>query len=319
MGNCKPESAESFDTRFNRLVDLLRRLSQPQGYTAKQMCKVYGLSERTILRDFDLLRRANYPLEELGRSRGYRLSPAFRFPPQALKASDILPMVLGERLLGEEGYQVALSKLLNFVVNGVERQLTLELPGRVVSSSQHDRGLGWLEPIAGAIVRRRQVLLRYQSTHESSESERLVEPTTLVVRSAVWYFEAFDHRSAQHKTFRLSRVTGCELLGSDQVQPLPPPSSEPFHTWDLSEEPPVQAVLQVRAELAAWLRENPAHPSQQMEGERVTYQVRSRSPFLRWVLGLEGARLLEPTSLLEELKVRIQSLSDSYSSKRIGQ
>lgn len=75
---------------------------------------------------------------------------------------------------------------------------------------------------------------------------------------------------------------------------------------------PAEAELEVGEGLAQWLQENPAHPSQRLEGTRVRYRVRAAEPFVRWVLGLSEARLLGPEALLSALRQRIQQLQDCY-------
>lgn len=110
--------------RLDRLLSMLRRLSGVQGATAQALAAQHGVSARTIQRDLTFLRESKFPIESLGRGLGYRLDPQFGLPAQALSTTEVLPMVLGGQLFGLAGQREALSKLRNYVVNGVEKLLT---------------------------------------------------------------------------------------------------------------------------------------------------------------------------------------------------
>ena len=302
---------EDFATRFSRLIDLLHKLRSPEGKTVASLAQEYGLSERSLIRDIRLLQESHFPIEELGRHRGYRLSPEFRLQPQALLADELLPLVLGAQLLG--GRRAALGKLRNYVVNGIERRLTDELPDRVLPFSGEGRGLEWLEPLSRAIVARLRVDIDYRSSDEMEPGQRVIEPATLFLRSGNWYVDAFELAAEKFKTFRLSRISGVRLQQEVARYPRRPAQEAEFHPWDLAESEPAEAELEVGEGLAQWLQENPAHPSQRLEGTRVRYRVRAAEPFVRWVLGLSEARLLGPEALLSALRQRIRQLQDCYS------
>lgn len=298
---------EDFATRFSRLIDLLHQLRSPEGRTVVSLAQQYGLSERSLIRDIRLLQESLFPIEELGRHRGYRLSPEFRLQPQALQAEELLPLVLGAQLLG--GRRAALGKLRNYVVNGIERRLTDELPDRVLPLQ---RDIEWLEPLSRAIVGRLRVEIDYRSADEVEPGRRLIEPATLFLRNETWYVDAFEVAAGKFKTFRLNRISAVrisqEVAGSERR----PAEEAEFHPWDLANAEPTEAELEVGERLLQWLRENPAHPSQRLDGNRVTYRVVAAEPFVRWVMGLSEARLLGSPALLAELRARIRQLQESY-------
>lgn len=295
--------------RLDRLLSMLRRLSGVQGATAQALAAEHGVTTRTVQRDLSFLRESNFPIESLGRGLGYRLDPQFGLPAQALSTPEVLPMVLGGQLFGLASQREALSKLRNYVVNGVEKLLTSEMEGKVKQPGQAAQGLEWLELVSLAIVQKRSAKLLYASS-EGLPRWRWVDPHTLFLRNAVWYVEAFDLEKREARTFRLSRIQQFETLGLGQVGEYQ--STEGFHPWDFGKQAPVEARLRLTPRLSAWLLENPVHPSQWLRGDKVVYEVKDRQAFIRWFMGLDGATLLGDTELLMVLGKQVKAVSDRH-------
>lgn len=295
--------------RLERLLAMLRQLSGVQGATAKALAAEHGVSIRTIQRDLVFLRESAFPIENLGRGLGHRLSPQFRLPPQALNTQDILPMVLGGQLFGQAGQRAALTKLRNYVVNGVEKLITFELEGRVSQPEHPAQGLEWLEPVSLAIVQKRAAKLLYANPDECPRW-RWVDPHTLFLRNSIWYVDAYDHEKRATRTFRLNRIQKLEVLRQGQLGEYQP--TQGFHPWDFGNEEPIEARVHLSSKLRAWLVENPPHPSQRWDGDDVLYTIRERDVFARWVLGLDGATLKGPPCLIRALLDRIRKISTEH-------
>jgi hypothetical protein len=85
-----------------------------------------------------------------------------------------------------------------------------------------------------------------------------------------------------------------------------------YHRWDIDGEEKQTVTIKVTESLARWLEENPAHPTQQIDGELVTYRVTNPKAMARWVVGLYGLEVLEPPELRQALKEIAQELSALY-------
>ena len=65
--------------------------------------------------------------------------------------------------------------------------------------------------LAEAVVGRRRVRLRYRSAR-SGETERTVDPYSLLEREGCWYLFAYCRLREGPRLFRLDRVLGAETL-----------------------------------------------------------------------------------------------------------
>lgn len=299
---------------LERILEMLKYLAKPCGHTAAQLGTLLGLSRRTVLRYFEVLRQAEVPLEDLGRGRGYRVHKDYRAPVQALTAADILPMILGVQVWGSQNQVRALGRLQSFVANGSERSLATKLSDHLVVDEQPPQLTQVLEMISMAMVQGCQLEIDYESSSgkaDGQSTKRVIEPLSLFLRSSVWYVDAFDYRREELRTFRTSRIQSATAGGQAKHLPDRRLLKGGFHPWDIGLDDCV-ARLSVDDKLLIWLQENPPHPSQTVNRSEVTYQIKGSRAFLRWVLSLEGCRLLGSDALLANLQVMVKQLADVY-------
>ena len=85
-----------------------------------------------------------------------------------------------------------------------------------------------------------------------------------------------------------------------------------YHKWDVEGDEKKTVEIKVSDSLARWLSENPAHPSQELQGNLVTYQVSNPKAMTRWVTSLYGLEVLKPQELRDELAAVSRELIELY-------
>lgn len=116
--------------------------------------------------------------------------------------------------------------------------LTPESFERVISSARDGDAHEVFKAAALALTQGRVLRLVYQSAHESSPRERLVEPLSLVFERGHWYLEAYDPRAGEVRTFRLDRARESGVL----AEKAPERSIAPARVAFASEGLPVATV-----------------------------------------------------------------------------
>lgn len=105
-----------------------------------------------------------------------------------------------------------------------------------------------LVPLFGAIAERRVVRFRYQG------EERALEPHRLDFRRGRWLLSGWDQVRDAERHFRLERIEGDPALGPaggfERRPELGGDRDQP--SWELGDEPPVQARLLVDADHVVW-------------------------------------------------------------------
>ncbi|MDT8369741.1 MAG: WYL domain-containing protein [Longimicrobiales bacterium] len=186
-----------------------------------------------------------------------------------------------------------------------------------------------LVPILARAVRTRHVVrFTYQGITRDSPTPRAVEPHALLHARSRWYLIGHDRGRDEQRTFRLSRIV--EFEPPEEESEGGPPEFDPpevdleaWHraeAWNLPgmEEPGVEAVVRFRFPRSLWADRNGVGElvEREKDGSALRrFTVRSRDPFLRWLLGqLDDVELLEPAAFqapLEAMRRRVIAFNPS--------
>ena len=198
-----------------RLLQLLALLQTRPDWSGTDLAKRLGITERTVRRDVERLRRLGYVVDAVpGVGGGYRLGHGTGVPPLLLDPDEAVALAVALRgsasggLAGlEEAAIGALVKLeqslpspLRHRVEAISRTvLSLTGPGPVTD-------VAVLLAVASATRGFQQLRIDYVG-HGGRASSRWVEPHRLVRAEDRWYLLAWDVGRADWRTFRLDRLT----------------------------------------------------------------------------------------------------------------
>lgn len=305
--------SEEAQSKFQRLTRMLQLLQSQRGQTTAELAEECGVDQRTVQRDLVELRGYHYPIEELTgteKSPRYRLEN-LRLAGSLLNLEETLALSLCVPLGASSGMSTvarqAWDKLSYAVVNGQERNLKQELPGLLSSRLGWSGSASTMQALGMALVERRRLRLLYQGLQDEQALWRTVDPWQMFFQGN-WYLRGLDVAKQAPRTFRPDRIQQIEVL----TETFEPPSlvDPHFHRWDLEGDEPVKVVLELPPSLVRWIEENPVHPSQKLEEDRLELQVRDTQALLRWTGSLSSCRILEPEELRQRFCQRLRDLLD---------
>lgn len=127
--------------------------------------------------------------------------------------------------------------------------------------------------VAGALLQRRRLHLRYRGRARNEETEREVSPQRLVHYRDNWYLDVWDHGKRALRTFAVERIRGPRVLDE--------------HAKDISEErlnryftesygifsgrPKRKAMLRFSPDRSRWVADETWHPQQKGRYENGYY------------------------------------------------
>src|SRR5881227_2774711 len=198
----------------SRLLELLSLLQGRRDWPGGELAERLEVSGRTVRRDVERLRGLGYPVESLtGPAGGYRLRAGAAMPPLLLDDDEAIAIAVGLRTAArasvtgiEETAVRALVKLEQVLPAHLRRRVaalgsaTFTLPvGGPTVEPQH------LTVIAAAC--RDSECLRFgYRRRDGTDSQREVEPHSLVNLGRRWYLAAWDRERQDWRTFRVDRL-----------------------------------------------------------------------------------------------------------------
>lgn len=295
-------------SRLARLLALVPYLVAHPGAPVAEVAEVFGVSERQLRDDLDLLfvcGRPGYSPADLidVAFEGDRVTVTNADPidrPLRLTPDEALALVVAARSLAAEpglaergALDRAIAKLEAACAPGTGSTAAV-----AVALEPEGEMLGLLE---GALDKGRRVQLRYHTASRDEVTDREVDPMRLLNAAGRWYLEGWCRRVEDVRRFRLDRILDATVLDVPAEVPPHARSKEGLFTPD----PAMPLVtLDVAAE-ARWVADYyPCESVRQREdgGLRLTLRVGDTTWVRRLALRLGPyARVIEPEELAGEV------------------
>ena len=255
-----------------RALALLSLLQTHRNWTGTELAQRLDVTARTLRRDVERLRQLGYRIDgSRGVAGGYRLEAGSQLPPLLLNDDEAVTMAIGLRVAATQGLvdgeHTTLSALAKF-----EQVLPSSLRSRVNAvagfvQSPAPRG----EPVSSDVLGklalacrdREQIRLHYTAAN-GEETDRRVEPHSLVAAQRNWFLVCWDVGRDDWRTLRVDRISrfsgtavrfaGRELPSTDAAEFVA--AAVATMRSPLRAEVTVRApIATVRERLGSWGRE----------------------------------------------------------------
>lgn len=218
----------------SRLLELLSLLQARRDWPGPDLAARLEVSERTVRRDVDRLRRLGYPVESVtGPFGGYRLAAGTAMPPLLLDEEEAVAIAVGLRTAAWSAVAGIEETSLRALVK-LEQVLPAHLRARVQAvgaTAMPSPGDGpTIDPQHLALLgaaRRDGERVRFTYRRRDGETARReVEPHALVALHRRWYLVAWDVARDGWRTFRIDRI-GDPVAASVRFGPRELPGGDP--------------------------------------------------------------------------------------------
>ena len=299
--------------KMDRLIGILSILLRREQVTAPELAAQFEVSRRTIQRDIEALGRAGIPIATAqGAGGGISIMEGYRVDRTVLTAPEMQAILAGLRSLdsvsGTRRYAQLMEKLSagnSGLVSGGAHML-IDLSSWYKSSLAPK-----IEALQTAIQQHQLVQFTYDAP--KGTSTRRAEPYYLVFRWSAWYLWGWCLARKDFRLFKLNRMTGLSTGETISPRPAPLPdfalerifptkyqvcaSFEPACRWRLVEEYGADSF------------------TVQPDGRLLfRWGFPDADSVLSWILTFgDGAELLEPAELREQLGALVRRLAQRYS------
>ncbi|MBR1434192.1 MAG: WYL domain-containing protein [Bacteroidales bacterium] len=290
-----------------------------------------NVSRRTVQMDIQMMRSDklgyNAPIKVVDRKYYIYEDPDFSITESPLSAQDVEKMGQAVKVLRQ------LSGFREFAgMEGIVGQLEdlahskRENTPPVIFFDKNDRlkGLEHIEPIHGAILRKRPLRMEYQSFRARNDSAFIFHPYALKEFNNRWF--VFGRRKGVGAVLNLAldRILSLEEDGSTPFMEDPSFNPEKWFSdmvgvTKTSSDKPQRVLLLVSREEAPYILTKPLHSSQKMIERRkdgciiVELKVILNRELVRLLLGYaEGIKVLQPRRLAAQVKEHLSKAVDLY-------
>lgn len=297
--------------RLPRLLSLVPYLLARPGVPVAEAAAAFGVSERQLRRDLELLWMCGLP----GYGPGDLIDLSFSGDtvtvtedaglrrPVRLTTAEATALLVALRTLAEvpgvvdtAAVRRATAKIERAVGDAGASAVSVELPEPAVPEQEQAATVA----VRAALAARRALRIRYYTAGRDAVSQRTIDPMRLLIVEGRGYLEAWCRRAEGVRLFRLDRVEDVEVLDEPAAAPA---RAEPTDTAAGLFQPAPdhrRAVLLLEPG-AHWVAEYyPVDDIVDAGGGRLRVLLRFADPswLVRLVLGLGGAaRILEPPDL----------------------
>lgn len=198
----------------SRLFKIIYYLLGRGQATAAELAEQFEVSVRTIYRDMDALSQAGIPIyAEPGRNGGISLLDNFVLDRAVLseqERQDVLAALQSLTAAGNPLDRDTLNKLSAVFRLPADNWYEVDFSRWGADTGDNEK----FEALKKAVIRRKCVQISYVGAY-GGESSRKIHPLKLMYKSRAWYVKAYCVEKEDLRLFRLSRITGWELLDEE--------------------------------------------------------------------------------------------------------
>ncbi len=311
LGKGRPSGtpSESVERKLRILLELVRN----KFVTVSRLCEEYETSERSLIRDFQELRR-------IGEHAGFKLSDRIENDQIRLISFDTRPTALAKS--GR-----ALQTLIHDAAQAFGPPVEQQLETIAGEETSEQRFLRFLLPKLREGTRVADVYKQLEAAWSAnarvsfmySGRERVVEPGVVVHRSGRYYLVARDPKSRDWKYFALDKIEGkITRAGSFSPQPVPERYTSGNVIGFMKGKGEHRVSVWIGASIAASATSREWQPEQEVvmheDGSAtITFTVSEIDEVIRWALGFGAeARVCAPDEAVAAAREMAQRIARSY-------
>lgn len=208
-----------------RRLKLILLLQQPgRKKSVKELADIFGVSRRTIFRDFNALSEINVPIN-YDRYLGYGLVEGYKMPPLMFNSKELATIMVGLNFVKSQVDQQMVQDATGVELK-IKNVLPPELKGLMNSLEEHTivdpylkyngrqkMGGDWYT-ISSAIASKKRLQFVY-TTRENETATRKIDPYMLVYFEDHWNVIGWSHKRGDFRSFVLDRVASPVILDEE--------------------------------------------------------------------------------------------------------
>ncbi len=191
--------------------------------TVDELAEEFGVSRRTIFRDFNVLSEINVPVT-WDQYSGYGVMEGYKIPPLMFNSKELATIMVGLNFVKSQVDEMLVSdakgvelKIKNTVPDELKKFMD-SLDDRTVVDpflhfgSEKKEGGNWYL-VSSAISQKKSIEFSYKSKSDEKLTDRKIDPYLLVFYRDHWNVIGYSHKRGAIRNFVLDRMNDVKILG----------------------------------------------------------------------------------------------------------
>lgn len=196
--------------------------------TVDELAEEFGVSRRTIFRDFNVLSEINVPVT-WDQYSGYGVMEGYKIPPLMFNSKELATIMVGLNFVKSQVDEMLVSdakgvelKIKNTVPDELKKFMD-SLDNRTVVDpflhfgSEKKEGGNWYL-VSSAISQKKSITFSYKSKSDEKITDRKIDPYLLVFYRDHWNVIGYSHKREAIRNFVLDRMNEVKI--TDQIYPF---------------------------------------------------------------------------------------------------
>ena len=193
-----------------------------------ELAEEFGVSRRTIFRDFNVLSEINVPVT-WDKYSGYGVMDGYKIPPLMFTSKELATIMVGLNFVKSQ-----VDKSLVDDARGVELKIKNTLPKELKNfmasldnrtvvdpflhfGTEKKQGGNWYL-ISSAISQKKKISYSYTAKSDGKKTDREIDPYLLVFYRDHWNVIGFSHKRDAIRNFVLDRMENVKILDEEYEQ-----------------------------------------------------------------------------------------------------
>lgn len=215
--------------KIDRLIGIIIALKENKKLTAKEISKIFEVSERTVYRDIDALSQLNVPIKAFeGFSGGYEIDENYYMPSLSLRENEVMYLLVCLKV-GEiirvpnmkADYESLKYKMLNILDEETKIQymkllerFRFNISSMVLSDYKQDI----TRTIIESFCKYKDLIIEYYNPKKDEFIERRITPHSIMYFSGGWYIDGYCHLREAKRSFRIDRIKNICISNETYTQ-----------------------------------------------------------------------------------------------------
>jgi predicted DNA-binding transcriptional regulator YafY len=307
--------------KLHRIWEILSILDQREPLTSKSLSQRFGVSERTIYRDFEVI-YSHFPVIFNREDKTYQFMEGYSLQKLRISKDELMTLLLSREIVSRLG--APLTEKLDTVINKITTQTKSEkstgtLPFWVEFPEIDFSTISKVYPqIERAIKDGRRIWIKYVDLNQNV-TEREVDPYSIIFSEGFCLTVGYCHLRKEIRKFALDFIKEIRLLNEPFEKPkdFDPKKyfKSSFKIWEGELE---KVALRFDKEVSQLVLRRKWHPSQKMKKQKhgdiiLEFELAGTEEIKQWIYTwLPYCEVIEPASLRNQVKEELSHAQKLY-------